>query len=148
MSQRPTIANPMAVGKIPPQNVEAERAVLGAVLTEPGALLIAVRHIRTAEAFYRPEHQHTWNAVLALSAQQEPVTLVTVQAMLRKMGVLEEAGGPLAISELAYGTNSPFGIESQCLLILDEYARRQLISLGQELLMRGFDPKSDSFELL
>ena len=84
----------------PPQNLEAEESVLGAMLLSPGAIG-AVSEVLDASDFYRESHAKIYRAGLALYAKGEPVDAITVVDELGKTGTLEKAGGSERIHELA-----------------------------------------------
>src|SRR5438445_7168828 len=88
------LAQPPArsTGRIPPQNVEAEESLLGAMLLSRDAIAAAVETVR-AEDFYKPAHGHVFEAIVSLYGQGEPVDPVTVAEELRRAGLLEGVGG-------------------------------------------------------
>src|SRR5215203_1024145 len=85
---------------VPPQNLEAEESVLGAMLLSPGAIG-AVTEILSAEDFYRESHGTVYRACLALYQQGEPVDAITLVDSLEERGELEQVGGRARIHELA-----------------------------------------------
>src|SRR5919201_3576711 len=86
-------------GKIPPHNLEAERAVLGAVLLEPAILPRAIE-LLTPDEFYKDAHRKIYAAMLRLFDRSEPADLLTVSEELRRAGQLEEVGGQAALATL------------------------------------------------
>jgi len=78
--------------RLPPQNIEAEQSVIGAILIDPDVLFTVMETLRP-EDFYRPAHQKIYKAMCRLLEEGQPVDLVTVTAALRDDGVLEEVGG-------------------------------------------------------
>ena len=86
-------------GKLPPQAIELEEVVLGALMLEKDAY-VAVCEFLKKECFYKDVHQTIYEAITNLSLNQEPVDLLTVSQQLKRMGKLEEVGGQSFISEL------------------------------------------------
>lgn len=113
----------------PPHNLEAERAVLGAVLLSDKALrpLILEERLRP-EHFYRDLHRLVWQAMTALSDQGDPVDVLTVTAHLKSIGMLESAGGTAAIDELTGSVPGLGGVRQYARIIVDHYRWRQRLS--------------------
>src|SRR6478609_9911882 len=107
-----TIANDLLVGmgKLPPQAIEVEEAVLGALLLEKDALT-SVIDILKPESFYKEAHQKIYLAVLELFDRSEPVDLITVVNQLRSKAELEFVGGAYYITELTTKVSSAANIE-------------------------------------
>jgi replicative DNA helicase len=86
-------------GKIPPQAVEVEEAVLGALMLEREAF-IGVADVLTEDCFYKDEHKEIFNVIKELSMKDQPVDLLIVTQELKNRGLLEKVGGPLYITQL------------------------------------------------
>ena len=121
-----------ALDRVPPQNVEAERAVLGGVLLDPEAATHAVE-IVSAEAFYRPAHARIFRAIVALFTRREPIDVMTLSEELGKAGDLETVGGIAALTDLVDSTPSAANIEHYARIVLDKYILRQLIRASTEI---------------
>ena len=100
MSQVAAVPPPAQSPHVPPQNLEAEESVLGAMLLSPGAIG-AVTEILSATDFYRESHGVVFRACLALYQQGEPVDAITLVDSLEERGELEQVGGRARIHELA-----------------------------------------------
>ena len=87
------------VGKLPPQSIDVEQVVLGAMMLEKDAVNDTI-DILNRDSFYDPKHQYIFNAILELFANTKPIDLVTVTSKLQKNGELEAAGGAAYISSL------------------------------------------------
>src|SRR5881296_1279401 len=85
---------------VPPQNLEAEESVLGAMMLSPGAIG-AVSEVLSAGDFYRQSHGTIYKAALALYAKGEPVDAITLADELEERGELEDIGGRIRIHEIA-----------------------------------------------
>src|SRR6266498_422635 len=89
-------------GRIPPQSIEAEESLLGAMLLSKDAIAAAVETVR-ADDFYKPAHGHLFEAITALYAAGEPVDPITVSEELRRAGMLDKLGGKQAILRIQAG---------------------------------------------
>jgi len=94
-----------SLGKIPPQALELEEAVLGALMLEKDALS-SVIDILKPESFYKPAHALIYEAIRTLFNDSQPIDLLTVTNQLRKDGTLEEVGGAYAVTALTTKVNS------------------------------------------
>ena len=131
--------------RVPPQNVEAEEYVLGAMLLAPGAIGV-VSEICRAEDFYRQSHGRVYRAALALYGRGEPVDAITLTDELDKLGELEDVGGRSRIHELAALVPANAGHYAR---IVHEMAiLRGLITCGQEIATLGYDRPGEGTELV
>jgi len=113
---------------LPPQNVEAEQAVLGGVLLDPSALVRVAAMLR-AEHFYCKGHREIYKAALGIHERGEPVDLVTVTDELRKAGTLEEAGDVSALSALLDAATGTSNVEHHARLIVDTATKRKTVEV-------------------
>ena len=97
--QKPNTLPIDIAGKMPPQAIDLEEAVLGALMIEKDAIL-SIIDILKPESFYKDAHQKVFKAILDLATRQEPIDLLTVSESLRRADNLEEIGGPYYISQL------------------------------------------------
>jgi replicative DNA helicase len=130
-------ANRVALDRVPPQNLDAERAVLGGVLLDPEAATRAVE-IVSPEAFYRPAHGRIFRAMLSLFTRREPIDVMTLSEELGKAGDLEAVGGIAALTDLVDSTPSAANIEHYARIVLDKYILRQLIRASTEIAEDAF----------
>lgn len=142
----PATINP-EFGKVPPQAVELEEAVLGALMLEKDAVL-TVLDILSPESFYRGAHQKIFKAVLDLSTKLEAIDLLTVTEELRKKGQLEEIGGPYYITQLTSRVASAAHVEFHARIISQKYIQRELIRVSTDIQTKAFDSSIDVLELL
>lgn len=136
-----------ALGKIPPQAVELEKAVLGAILLEKEALIL-VGGILSEKIFYSEQHKVIYQAIQSLNQQGEPVDLLTVTQELRKLGLIETAGGAWYVTELCSAVASAANIEYHCRILQEQYIKRRSILIGSEIQQSGFDEMADPFEIM
>lgn len=138
---------PLDLGKIPPQAVELEEAVLGAVMLEKDAI-IEVIDILKAESFYKEENQKIFRAILNLFAADKAIDLLTVTDQLRKDGTLEEIGGQAYISELTIRVASAAHIEFHARIVQQKYIQRELIRVSNDIIGKAYDDSVDVNDLL
>ncbi len=134
-------------GKIPPQAIELEEAVLGAVMLEKDAV-IEVLDILTPDSFYKEEHQKIFQAILSLSSNDKAIDILTVTEELRKLKVLDQVGGPLYITQLTNRVASAAHIEFHSRIIAQKFIQRELIRVSTEIQNRAFDDSIDVNDLL
>ncbi len=135
------------VGKIPPQAMELEEAVLGAILLERDAFS-TVSEILKADCFYKEAHQHIYEAITNLFTRQEPVDMLTVTEELRRMNRLEEVGGAYYITQLTGRVASAAHIEYHSRIIYQKYLQREMIRISGVIQTKAFDESEDVNDLL
>ena len=134
-------------GRVPPQAVDIEAAVLGAMLLDKEALAKAFEVI-DAEAFYRPAHGLIFRAMVGLFERSEPVDLITLAEELRRRGDLEKVGGEYALTELTARVASSANVEYHAHIVLEKSLMRQLIASSSEVIQRAFSETEDALGLL
>jgi replicative DNA helicase len=132
----------IASTSLPPQNIEAEEAILGGILLDPEALSRVI-DLLVSDAFYVRAHQEIYKAILKLHAQGKPTDLMTVISCLQDYHLLEQVGGAIKLTQLLDRTVSAVNIDRYAALIMDKYLRRQLISAGHEIVDLGFDTATE-----
>ncbi|WP_449538264.1 replicative DNA helicase [Ferdinandcohnia sp. Marseille-Q9671] len=132
--------------RIPPQNIEAEQAVLGAIFLEPSSLTLA-SELLIPEDFYRTAHQKIFDAMLNLSNKGEPVDLVTVTSELADAKILEEIGGVSYLSDLANSVPTAANIEYYAKIIEEKSILRRLIRTATGIATDGYS-REDEVEAL
>ena len=133
--------------RIPPQAVDVEVAVLGAMLIEKESVARALE-VLTADDFYRPAHQQIFAAMSALFDRSEPVDIVTTIEELRRRGHLEQVGGPVYITELTQKVTSAANVEYHAHIVLERALMRSLIGASSEVSTRAFSETEDALQLL
>ncbi|MEA5449507.1 replicative DNA helicase [Leptolyngbya sp. CCNP1308] len=124
--------------RLPPQNIEAEEAILGGILLDPEALS-RVMEILTPDAFYIGAHRDIYKGALALHAKGQPADLMTIAVWLKDNGKLEQVGGQTRLAQLVDRTVSAANIDQYATLVMDKYTRRLLIQTGGEISQLGYD---------
>ncbi len=135
------------LGKMPPQAVDIEEAVLGALMLERDALSTVI-DILKAESFYRDAHRYIYEAIVQLFNNSEPVDIKTVVHQLRKNGKLEGVGGAYYIAELTTKVNSAANIEYHARIIAEQSIKRELIRISTEIQHDAYEDTIDVFRLL
>jgi replicative DNA helicase len=134
-------------GKLPPQAVELEEAVLGALMLEKNAYP-QVGDILKPESFYKEAHQKIYTAIVDLFTKEEPIDLLTVTQQLKKKKQLDEVGGPVYISQLTNKVASAVHIEYHSHIIAQKFLQRELIRVASEIQSNAYDDSIDVEELL
>ncbi|WP_191559843.1 replicative DNA helicase [Metabacillus idriensis] len=132
--------------RIPPQNIEAEQAVLGAIFLEPASLITA-SEILIPEDFYRASHQKIYNVMLNLADKGEPVDLVTVTSELADANILEEIGGVSYLSDLANAVPTAANIEYYGRIVEEKSILRRLIRTATTIAQDGYS-REDEVDVL
>src|SRR6266550_6830377 len=132
---------------VPPQNLEAEESVLGAMMLSPGAIG-AVSEILGASDFYRESHARIYRAALALYTKGEPVDAITLVDQLEERGELEDAGGRVRIHELARLVPASANAGHYARIVREMATLRGLIRAGGDISTLGWDRPGDATELV
>ena len=134
-------------GKIPPQAVDLEEAVLGAMMIDKKGVddVIDILH---SDVFYKPAHKYIYEAIHRLFENSEPVDLLTVSNQLRKDEKLESAGGDFYLINLSQKVSSAAHVEFHARIILQKYIQRRLITISSEIITNSYDETVDVFDLL
>jgi len=133
--------------RIPPQNLEAEVAVLGAILQESEALLKAIDAVRP-DHFYKDAHRRIFEAALTLFARSEPVDLITMTDELRRRGDLEAVGGAAALAALLEAVPTAANVAYHARIVRDKALLRQLIATATGLVGIGYEEAESVDEVL
>jgi len=134
-------------GKIPPQAVELEEAVLGAMMIDKKGIDDVI-DILSSDAFYDSKHQEIYAAIYELFQNSEPIDLLTVSNLLKKNGKLEFIGGDFFLIRLTQKVASSAHIEFHARIILQKFIQRRLISISSEIIENAYDESTDVFDLL
>ena len=134
-------------GKLPPQAVDLEEAVLGAMMIDKKGVDDAI-DILKPEAFYKEAHRYIFEAIETLFQSTQPIDILTVSTQLRKNGKLEAAGGDFYLINLTQKIASSAHIEFHSRIILQKFIQRSLIKISNEIIEDAYDETSDVFELL
>ena len=128
--------------RLPPQNIEAEEAILGGILLDPEAIG-RVSDRLVPEAFYISAHTTIYQAALRLHTQQKPTDLLSITSWLTDNDQLTQIGGRNKLATLVDRTVSAVNIDALAGLVMEKYLRRQLIKAGNEIVHLGFETETE-----
>ena len=134
-------------GKIPPQAIDLEEVVLGAMMIDKKGV-DEVIDILSPDAFYKEAHKHIFEAIVTLFNDTQPIDLLTVSAQLKKEAKLDLAGGDFYLIQLTQKISSSAHIEFHSRIILQKYIQRSLIKISNEIIEESYDESTDVFDLL
>lgn len=134
--------------RVPPHNLDAEKAVLGAILTDGGLFAMAAEHLPDPALFYRHAHQEIYRAMHALAKGQVEIDFVTLKDALAKAGRLDEVGGPAYLASLSDGMPRGTNIEGHARIVREHADRRQLIRAASKIIGQAHDAEEDARVLI
>ncbi|WP_341656172.1 replicative DNA helicase [Blattabacterium cuenoti] len=134
-------------GKIPPQALDLEEAIIGAIMIDKKGL-DEVIDILFPEIFYKKEHQEIFFAIQKLYHNSKPIDIYTVLNELRKIGKLESVGGELYLIELTQKVISSAHIEYHSRIVVQKFILRKLISISSHIIQKCYEESTDVFDLL
>lgn len=134
-------------GKVPPQAVDIEEAVLGAILMDNRGIDTAIE-ILTADVFYKESHRVIFEAMFQLFDNDQPVDMLTLSSQLKKNGTHGVSGGDFYLIGLTQKVASSAHIEYHCRILLQQYIKRSCIKMSSGLIERSYEDDADTLELL
>ena len=141
------VGRPLPEGRVPPQAVEIEAQVLGAMLLEREAIPKVIE-ILDEDTFHAEYHRKIFQGMLAMFERSEPVDTITLAEELRRRGYLETVGGEAYLVELTMKVTSAANVEYHARIVLEKSLMRNLISAASGVAARAFAPTEDAFDLL
>lgn len=133
--------------RIPPQVVDIEESVLGAIMIDEDALINTIDRLRP-EHFYKEENKEIFNAIFSLNAEGMDVDIMTVSEKLKKRGMFEAVGGSFKLSTLIERVASAAHVETYVKMLAEKYIQRELIRVSTQTLSNAYKETSDILELL
>lgn len=140
-------AKEIPAGKVPPQNLDAEKSLLGAVLIDEEVLADISEHV-TSKDFYDKNHAHVFGAMMRLYERHKPVDLLTLTDELKKKDELDMIGGSAYLTELTNHVPTAAHAEAYAQMVSEAAIRRRLIRASGEISEMGFDEDTSTQELL
>ncbi len=128
----------MELGKIPPNDIEAEQAVIGSMLTDKEAVAAAIEVLKP-EDFYRDDNRIIYEAILSLYSRSEPIDIITLKSELSSMGKFEAVGGLEYIAELPDKVPTTANVEQYIKIVEEKSVLRNLIKTANEIITLGYD---------
>ena len=140
--------NNQEMSELMPQNIDAEEAILGAILVSPTCMNKVVEHLRP-ESFYKPAHRYVYEAMLQLYNGEDKIDIVSVSDVLNVNQKLELVGGRAFINDLSYKTITTTNVEYYAKIVQEKAIKRSLINAGSEIVSTGYDlnPIEESLEM-
>lgn len=137
-----------AVGRIPPQSADVEKAVLGAMMLHSEVAASIGLSLLTVDAFYKEAHRTIFESIASLYERHQSIDIITVAEDLRRRGKLDEVGSMYYLTELTSEVISPAHIEFHSRIILEKALKRQLIEVNSEIIRRCYMDSEDAFEVI
>ena len=134
-------------GTVPPQAVELEEAVLGALMLDKDSV-IAVQEYISPDSFYEPVHRTIYKAIEELSRALKPIDLYTVTEQLKSQGLLKEVGGASFLAQLTQKVGSAAHVEFHAKIIAQKHVQRELIRSATEIQRQAYDETMDVTDLI
>ena len=134
-------------GNVPPQAVELEEAVLGALMLEKDSI-ITVQEFINPDSFYTEEHRLIYRAIEELSSELKPIDLYTVTERLKVKKELKKVGGASYLAQLTQKVGSAANIEFHAKIVAQKYVQRELIRSATEIQRRSYDESTDVTDLI
>ncbi|HUR48242.1 MAG TPA: replicative DNA helicase [Acidimicrobiales bacterium] len=129
-------------GRVPPNDIDAEESLLGAMLLSRDAIAVGVETCKQDD-FYKPSHGHIFEAITGLYAANEPADVVTVSDALRRVGLLEACGGEAALVALQVRTPATSRAEAYARIVEEHSLLRRLIGVGSDIAELGYSLPED-----
>ncbi len=133
--------------KIMPQNLQAERSVLGSILIDDNAVFEVTEFLRS-EHFYLEKHQDIYDAVMKIFEKRDPIDIITLPTQLKNMNLLEKVGGVSYLTELVNETPTSANVKSYAKLIKTSYTKRELIKAGTKIVEYGYNDLVEAEDVL
>ncbi|MFC1477119.1 replicative DNA helicase [candidate division KSB1 bacterium] len=134
--------------RIPPQAVEIEMAVIGAMMLEKEAVYRTLEIIPKPHYFYKTAHQRIYDAMIQLNTKDQAIDLITVTEKLRQEEKLEEVGGSYYLTECINQVTSSANVEYHARIVLEKALLRSMISIASEITESGYEAQEDAIALL
>lgn len=137
----------LELGKVPPQAVDLEEAVLGAMMIDKTAVSQVIDTLKS-ESFYKDAHQKIFEVMRELFDEAEPIDILTVGQRLKKKAELDMVGGSYYIAQLTSRVASAANVETHARIVSQKYMQRELIRIGNKMIKQSYEDSLDVFDLL
>ncbi len=137
----------MELGKIPPNDIEAEQAVIGSMLTDKDAVISAIEVLKE-EDFYREDNKTIYEAILNLYNRSEPIDIITLKSELTSMGMFDKIGGLEYIVGLPDKVPTTANVEKYISIVKEKSELRRLIKAANEIIEEGYDPTENIDDIM
>ena len=147
MANSTTSQNDLTAGRIPPQAVDVEKAVLGAILIDKEAAPKVLELLDT-NSFYNPFHRKIFQSMMTLFERNEPIDAITVVEELRRRSELNMTDDPVYITELTMNVTTAANVEYHARIVLEKALMRSLIASTSDIAARAYNDTEDALDLL
>ena len=137
---------PSSVLRVPPQNIDSERALLGSIMLRPDAL-VDIIDLTTLDSFYVEKHRLIWQGMLDLYSKSEPIDLLSLSSRLKEKGFLEQVGGATYLADLVNTVPSAANIRHYAEIVHRKFMMRRLIDAAESINTLGYD-ETEELEML
>ena len=137
----------MELGKVPPNDIEAEQAIIGSMLTDKDAVISAIEVLKPDD-FYREDNKTIYEAILNLYNRSEPIDIITVRAELESMGRLDNVGGLEYLAELPEKVPTTANAMKYIKIVEEKSTLRNLIKTANEIIELGYNPTEDVDDIM
>ena len=137
----------MELGKVPPHDIEAEQAVIGSMLTDKDAVMLAVEKLKS-DSFYREDNKAIFEAMLNLYNKSEPIDLITVKDELDAMNLFDKVGGMEYLALLPAKVPTTANAQKYISIVEEKYMLRNLIKTANEIIDLGYSPTEDADDVI
>ena len=137
----------MELGKVPPNDIEAEQAIIGSMLTDKDAVISAIEVLKP-EDFYREDNKTIYEAILNLYNRSEPIDIITVRAELESMGRIDNVGGLEYLAELPEKVPTTANAMKYIKIVEEKSALRKLIKTANEIIELGYNPTEEVDDIM
>lgn len=135
-------------GRVPPQNLEAEQSLLGALLLDRDAIVSVAEFLRPEHFYLIDQHGAIFNAILSLFERRKPVDIITVTEQLKAEGSLEQSGGTEYLASLVEKVPTAAHVEYYGRIIRDHFTKRRLVGIAAKLSDAAFDNTQETKDIL
>lgn len=135
-------------GSIPPQHTDLEEAILGAILIDRAAIQTCKDVFGEANPMYLSSHATLYGVMADMNQQSKPLDLMTVNAELKKIGKLDQIGGPHQLVEYTNRVGSTANLEYHCRIVQQDFIQREIIRTGSDLIRLAYEPSTDALDLM
>ncbi|SDZ24688.1 primary replicative DNA helicase [Proteiniborus ethanoligenes] len=131
-----------SLGKIPPHSIEGEQSVLGSMILDKNAIVVATEILKSGD-FYKEAHKEIYEAIIDLYNRDEPVDLITLSDELKKRDTLDAIGGILYLADLSESISTTANIKFYCEIVEEKSILRRLINASNEIIAKGYEADED-----
>lgn len=133
---------------LPPQSIDLEEAIIGAMLIDGKGVDEAMAVIKSSDVFYKPEHRLIYEAIKQMYFENLPIDILSVSEKLSQMGKLKDAGGDFFLINITQKIASSAHIEYHCRIVLQQYIKRRTAVAAEMIRAKAYDETVDVFDLL